>query len=333
MSKLLVNFPPGFFTVPAVRAALDRAAAQVDAVRLTSHNTPDEIRADLAWADRLIYWSWPALDDALLDVAPNLRWSGQLDCGRAAAETALRRGLPVSLAKGCWSPAVAEMALTLALGLLRRTSDHHAAMRAGREAWVADFPGDIDPRERELSGRPVGIIGFGRIGRRLRELLAPFGCRVLVHDPFLPAAAAQAAQVEAMPLHDLLRGVDVVVLCAANTGGTAKLIGAPEIALLRRDAVFINVARAALVDHQALAARLAQGELVAALDVFDQEPLAADSPLRGLPNLHLTPHRAGGLLASVDRGLGWLADDLGRSLAGQPLQHALTPAMLPGLDG
>lgn len=332
MANLLINLPPGFFANPAARAVLDRAASGRQ-VRMTSWNTPDEIRADLAWAERLIYWSWPALDDALLDAAPRLRWSGQLDCGRAAAETALRRGLPLSLAKGCWSPAVAEMALTLALGLLRRTSDLHAAMRDGREAWVRDFPGDIDPRERELSGRPVGIIGFGRIGRRLRELLAPFGCEVQVHDPFLPAAAAQAAGVRAVTLPELLRDSDVVVVCAASTGGTARLIGAAEIAALRRDAVFINVARAALVDHDALAARLCRGDLVAALDVFDQEPLPADSPLRGLSNLHLTPHRAGGLLASVERGLGWLADDLVRFDAGEPLRHALAPAMLPGLDG
>ncbi len=159
-------------------------------------------------------------------MTPVATW-GQLDCGRAAAETALRR-----------------------------TSDQHATMRNGREAWVGDFSGDIDPRERELGDRPVGIIGFGRIGRRLRELLVPFGCPILVHDPFLPADAARAAGVEAVPLPVLLRDADVVVLCAANTGSTAKLIGAAEIAVLRRDAVFIHVARSALVDHEALVARL-----------------------------------------------------------------------------
>jgi phosphoglycerate dehydrogenase-like enzyme len=225
------------------------------------------------------------------------------------------------------------MALTLTLGLLRRTSDYHAAMRAGTEAWVGDFPTTIDVRERELTGRSVGIIGFGRIGRRYRELLAPFRCQVRTYDPFLPAEVAQAADVQLCDLPTLLRESDVVVVCAANNSGSAKLIGAAEIALLRRDAVFINVARAALVDYDALGARLRQGDIQAALDVFDQEPLPADSPIRTLPNVYLTPHRAGGLITSVERGLNQLVDDYERVLAGKPLQSQLTPPMVNGLDG
>lgn len=332
-NRLLINLPPTFFTTATTRAIIERAAALTGTVRLTSHSTPDEIRADLAWADRLLYWSWPALDDAMLDQAPRLAWVGQLDCARSAAECCLRRGLPVSMTKGCWSPAVAEMALTLALNLLRRVSSHHAAMRSGSESWVQDFPADIDERERELSGRPVGIVGFGRIGRRFRELLVPFGCPVLVHDPFLPAAAAGIAGITLVDLPTLLVASDVVVVCAASNVHAKKLIGVTEIACLRPDAVFINVARAALVDHSALAARLKRGDLEAALDVFDLEPLPTNDPLRHLPNCHLTPHRAGGVMASVSRGLTWLVDDLARSVAGEPLRHALIPEMVTGLDG
>jgi len=337
MSNLLINFPPGFFTTPASKAILARAetlaAASGGGVRKTSHNTPEEIRADLAWADHLIYWSWPVLEDAVLDAAPNLTWSGQLDCSRTGAETALRRKLPLSLGKFCWSPAVSEMALTLTLGLLRRTSDYHAAMRAGTETWVGDFPTSIDVRERELTGRSVGIIGFGRIGRRYRELLAPFHCVVRTYDPFLPAEAAVAAGVQLTDLNTVLADSDVVVICAANNPGSQKLIGAPEIARLRKDAVFINVARSALVDYDALSARLAHGDLSAALDVFDQEPLALDSPLRRQANLYLTPHRAGGLMASVERGLGQLVGDYERVLKGLAPQFPLLPQMVPGLDG
>jgi phosphoglycerate dehydrogenase-like enzyme len=331
--NLLINLPPGFFATPASRAILDRAAALAGATRMTSHNTPDEIRADLAWADLLLYWSWPVLDDALLDQAKKLRWVGQLDCAKPGAETCLRRQLPVSITRWCWSPAVAEMALTLTLTLLRRVGDYHHAMRSGNESWVKSFPSDIDVRERELTGRRVGIIGFGRIGRRFRELLTPFRCQAMVHDPFLPAGVAADADATQVDLPTLLSTCDVVVVCAANNSGSMKLIGAPEIALLRRDAVFINVARSALVDYRALAERLAKGDMQAALDVFDQEPLPADEPLRRLPNCHLTPHRAGGVMASVERGLSWLVDDCERHLQGQPLQHALTAAMVPGLDG
>ena len=94
----------------------------------------------------------------------------------------------------------------------------------------------------------------------------------------------------------------------------------------------VNVARAALIDEAALQARVEGGDLIAALDVFDQEPLAADSPWRGLPNVYLTPHRAGGLIASLLRNIHWLIDDLEAHLAGQPRRHAVTEAMITALD-
>jgi len=97
--------------------------------------------------------------------------------------------------------------------------------------------------------------------------------------------------------------------------------------------VLVNVARAALVDTGALVDRLRRGDLYAAIDVFDKEPLEADSPLRDIPNAFLTPHRAGGILASVQRTVSWLADDLEAHLAGRPRTYALVEAMVPSLDG
>jgi phosphoglycerate dehydrogenase-like enzyme len=330
--NLLINLPPAFFATGATAAVLKRAAA-LGRVRRRSHDTPDAIRRDLAWADAVLMWSWPALDDALLDAAPRLRFSGQIDITRAAAEVALRRGLAVSTARRCWSPAVAEMALALILNGLRRVSAYHGAMAAGTERWIADFPGDIDPRERELTGRRVGIIGFGAVGRRLGELLAPFRCELMVHDPYLPAEVAAGAGATAAGLPDLLRACDVVVLCAASNTGTQRLLGKRQIAMLRRDALLVNVARAALVDTAALVARLGRGDLHACIDVFDQEPLGAKHPLRRAPNCWLTPHRAGGILPSVERALTWLLDDLEAHLAGRGPRFPLTAAMLPGLDG
>lgn len=330
--NLLVNLPPGFFASAAARPALTRAAAFAN-VRKRSWNTPDEIRADLGWADVLLMWSWPMLDDALLDASPRLRFSAQLDVSKKAGEIAIRRGFPVSVAKRCWSPAVAEMALSLTLSTLRKTSAYHAAMRVGKEAWVKDFPVDIDADERQLTGRSVGIVGFGAVGRRFAELLAPFGCELRIHDPYLPDGVAEQAKAKRVEMPELLAESDVVVLCAASNKGTAKLLGKREIARLRKGAVLVNVARSALVDTDALVARLKKGDLFAALDVFDVEPLPRSSPLRKLPNAFLTPHRAGGVLASVDRGLQWLVDDLEAFLQGQPRKHALTEAMIPALDG
>jgi phosphoglycerate dehydrogenase-like enzyme len=205
-------------------------------------------------------------------------------------------------------------------------------MRAGTEPWVRRFPTDVDPRERELTGRPVGIVGFGRVGRRFAELLAPFRCPLRVVDPFVAGETLAAHGAERVELTEMIEGSDVVVLCAASNAGTRHLLGRNEIARFRPDAVLVNVARAALVDTDALAERLRRGDLFAAIDVFDREPLERDSALRSLPNAYLTPHRAGGVMASVRRILAWLIDDLESVLAGAEREHALTEAMIPSLD-
>lgn len=329
--NILVNLLPGFFTEPALQPVWERLG-RIGTIRRTSHNTPDEIRDDLAWADAVIMWSWPVLDDALLDHAPRLRFLGTLDMSQRGAKAALARRLPVAVSRGGWSPAVAETALGLILNLLRRHSVYHGAMRAAHESWVKEFPGDIDPLERELTGAAVGIIGFGGVGRRLGELLQPFRPELRVCDPYAPEETLAKAGAHRTDLQTMLGNSEIVVLCAASNPGTRHLLGAPELALLRPNAVLVNVARAALVDTAALVERLRRGDLLAAIDVFDQEPLQADHPLRTLPNAFLTPHRAGGLKASVVRVVGWLVDDLEAHLAGRPLRCALHEAAIPSLD-
>lgn len=329
---LLINLPPGFHDLPALEPVWERLARAFE-LRRTSHNAAQEIAADLAWAQAVLMWSWPALDDALLDRAPHLRMAAQLDISGPAARVALRRGLPVSVSRGGFSPAVAEFALGLVLCGLRRISDFHAEMRAGTEPWVRRYPDDIDPRERELTGARVGLVGFGGVGRRLAELLGPFHCDLRVFDPFVAAEAVSAAGGQQVALSELVRESDAVVLCAANNDGTRHLLDAAAIDSLPYGALLVNVARSALIDGEALARRIAAGEITACLDVFDEEPLPADSPWRDLPGAYLTPHRAGGLVSSTRRIVEWLADDLEAFFEGRPRRWALTEAMLPGLDG
>lgn len=329
--NILVNLPAGFFSQPELSAIFGRLRQMGD-VRFTSHNKADEIRHDLSWANAVIMWSWPMLTDDLLETAPNLKFLGHIDIRQAAARVALDRGLAVSVSRHGFSPAVAEMALALILTSLRRTSNFHSQMAMGSETWVKTFPTDIDTRERELTGRSVGVIGYGRVGRRLVELLTPFQCSVRIFDPFVKPEMVATSGSVSVGLDEMISESDVVVLCAASNPSTDHLIGEREIGLLRRDALFVNVARAALVDTDALIARLKQGDVIAAIDVFDKEPLEDDSPLRALPNVYLTPHRAGGIIPSVQRTLSYLVDDLEAYMDGRDRQHALTEALLPGLD-
>ena len=331
--NILVALPDeGFLNHPVLATSLERLG-KLGEVRRAWRHAEQDWPEHWGWAEAAITWWWPLLTEADFDAATNLRFLGRIDISRDGARRALDHGVTVSCSRGGWSPAVAEMALALMLNTLRRVSDYHAAMQSGNEAWVRQFPADIAPTERELTGRSVGIIGFGGVGRRLAELLRPFRVELRVADPYVSDDAVAAIAGRRVEMAELLAESDVVVLSAAASGETRHLLGRAEIKALRRDAVLVNVARAALVDTQALVARLERGDLFAAVDVFDEEPLPPDAPLRRLPNAYLTPHRAGGILASVERVISWLVDDLEAYAAGQPLKHELTSAMLAGLDG
>ena len=321
--KVLLNLPPGFFRTPALEPLWTRLSALADVTR-SSCNTPDEIRPLLADKQAVLMWSWPKLDAEILASAPGLRFAGHLNASKSGALAEIEKGIVISEGSRAWSPSVAEMGLALILSGLRRLGAYHSAFRDGAEKWVADFPADIDPRERQLTGRSVGIVGFGGIGQRLAELLGPFHVDLRAFDPYLPAEIAEAKGARLVPLDDLLANSEVVVLAAANTDETNGMIGAPQIRLLRPDALLINICRSSVVDTEALVERLRGGGLTYLTDVFDQEPLPDDSPLREIPEIFGTPHRAGAALEAVVRIVSWLIDDLEAFLAGQPLQRQLS---------
>ena len=326
--NILVNLPPTFFTDQRLakhRQRLDQSGE----VRIRSHNTLDEIMPDLPASEAIFMWAWPVLKQEHLQQAPRLRFMGQINTTKTTVKACLSLGIALSEVRACWSPAVAEMALALALAGLRRTSEYHCAMRSGQESWVNQFPADIDGRERQLTGRTVGIVGFGGIGQRLAELLQPFNVRLQVYDPFIPEAAIQAKNAQRTDLDVLISSSEVIVLCATNHESARGMINCTRIMAMPKDAVLVNVGRSMLVDMPALQERLTKGDLIAMLDVFDREPLEVDSPFRSLPNTYLTPHRAGGLIESVDRALTWLIDDFEAYLAGKPLRFGVTEAMLP----
>ena len=329
--NILVNLPKGFFDYKAIRSIFFRLE-KMGTLRLTSHNLPEEIQPDLEWADALIMWSWPVLTVKMLAAAPKLRYAGHIDITQRGAEAELMHGLAVSVSRSGFSPAVSEMALALILNCLRKVSEHYHHMRTGTEKWVKSFPEDIDTSERELTYANVGIIGFGRVGRRLAELMTPFHVQLRLYDPFLTEAIVHQHAAHIVSLHTLLEESDIIVLCAASNDGTKHLLGKKEISLFPKNSIFVNVARAALVDTDALINRLKENDMIAALDVFDREPLEEDSILRSLPNVYLTPHRAGGISASVVRILSWLADDLESFLHGNERQYAITENMISGLD-
>lgn len=145
-----------------------------------------------------------------------------------------------------------------------------------------------------LPGKTLGIVGFGNIGREVHRLLAPLGMRVLAYDPYFEAQKARSLGAELVSLERLMSEADAVVVTAALTPETRHLINAERLALMKKEAVMVNVARGPLIDQAALATVLREGKIRGAgLDVLEQEPAAADDPILDCDNVLLSPHATG----------------------------------------
>jgi phosphoglycerate dehydrogenase-like enzyme len=208
---------------------------------------------------------------------------------------------------------VAEIGLGLALDLLRDITEADIAFREGRELWGLEG----NRQARLLSGADVGLIGYGELGRALHRLLAAFRPRLRVYDPWLPASLIADAGAEPADLATVLSQSDVVFVLAAVTSDNRGFLGAPEFAAMRKGASLILLSRADVVDFDALMAAVASGHIRAASDVFPEEPMPQNHPVRRLPGFLRSAHRAGALdlaflrmgnmvledMALLDRGL------------------------------
>lgn len=176
-------------------------------------------------------------------------------------------------------------------------------------------------------GKVVGIVGASRVGRCLIDMLKPQGLRVLLHDPYLPASEAQALGVEPVTMDQLLRCSDVVSLHQPLLPSTRGSFGARDFAMMRDGALFVNTARGGIVDHDAMAAAMADGRLCAVLDVTEPEPLPDTSPLWDMDNVVITPHIAGSLGTEVADMTDEMIAEIDRFTRGEALRHELAADM------
>lgn len=206
--------------------------------------------------------------------------------------TCFQRGIRVACASTVFARPVAEYALTLALDLMRGVTAADRKFRASGEAygWRANVG------VQSLFGAEVGIIGFGNIARILVPLLAPFRCTVHVHDPWLPDNLLRERGVQPATLDELLQRSKVVFVLAAATSENRHFLGERELGILQKGVKLVLLSRADVIDFDALLAALNAGAIEAAIDVFPEEPIAVDHPLRHCQNTILSSHRAGGLV-------------------------------------
>ncbi len=210
---------------------------------------------------------------------------------------------------------VAETTLAMMLALQRSVALGHARLAAGE--WR---PGAFGAHTALLSGRTVGLIGFGPIARHLARLLAPFGCRILYAKPApIPNEEATALGVTHAPLEALLAEADIVSLHCALTAQTRGMIDAVALARMKPGALLVNTARGGLVDEAAVAASIRTGHLRgAAFDVFAEEPPRPDNPLLGLANVIATPHIAAQASDTFAPTVSRMMENLSRLAAGLP---------------
>lgn len=211
---------------------------------------------------------------------------------------------------------VADHTVSCLLSLLRRTGPLSHAVR--ERGWLA--ASDLGPI-RGFAETTVGLVGTGRIGRAVAARLQPFRFDVVAYDPFVDAAQLSDIGIRSVAFDELLSISHAVSLHAPLTPENRHLIGAEALRTMRDDAVLVNTSRGGLVDEVALAAALAEGALAgAALDVFDPEPLDAESPLRAFGDIILTPHAAFYSVSSLDALQRLAAEEGARALAGEPLR-------------
>lgn len=273
-----------------------------------------------------------------LALAPRLKFVGELEGDRFAQRidvaACTARGIRVVDTTQGSSYPVSEWALGMMLIGLRNAGALFRDLIAGKPVFSQDErkrdPGYLHG---ELSGKTVGLIGCGHIGRKLLEFLRPFGVRVLVHDPYLPREVADIYGFALTGLETAIAQSDVVVCLAPLTPKTRGMIGRKEIGLLRPGSVFVNVSRGAIVDSAALMDRLRLGDIVASLDVFDPEPIPVDSPVRSMRNVFLTPHIAGVTAASRTRFFSLMVEELRRFFAGHETLYDLSPRTLANRRG
>jgi len=286
--------------VTALKGALDEAdlVAALDGVQILG------IRSKTAVSAKAL-----AAAPDLLAIGAFCIGTNQIDLAEAD-----RRGVAVFNAPFSNTRSVVELALAEIVSLTRRMTEKDRLMHAG--VWDKSASG-----AHEMRGRTLGIVGYGNIGTQLSVLAEALGMRVLFYDTADKLALGNARRCETLP--ELLAAADVVTLHVDGRDGNAGFFGEAEFAAMRDGALFLNLSRGFVVDYDALRSHLESGHLAGAgIDVFPVEPLAAGdefvSPLRGLPNVVLTPHIGG----STEEA----QQDIGRFVGGKLVDYLLSGA-------
>ena len=260
------------------------------------------------------------ITENIINKIPNLKFIGVSRGGpvNIDIEACKKNNITVVNAPGRNASAVAEFTIASILSETRLVTKGHQSMVNGE--WRGDLY-RFDITGRELSELTIGLVGYSHIGKRVRDLLLPFGCKIIFSDPFVEEDEIDKKNnIERVTKEDLILRSDVISIHARVTKETEKFFSEIEFSKMKKGSYFINTARGPLVDYDALIKYLKNQHLGgAALDTFDIEPLPKDHPLRRLNNVTLSPHIAGASIKTVYYAAEVIAEDLKNYLENKKL--------------
>jgi phosphoglycerate dehydrogenase-like enzyme len=284
----------------------------------------------LAAAEALITtWDSPYLSVETMKRLPSVRII--VHCGgevRKRFDRSLFKKLVIANTPEPMAKPTAELGAAFLLYAARNVDHYRDALRKKANHVYDDV--HLSGRTAEsLLGREVGMIGFGRIGRALVEMLRGFDVRWRVYDPYASRKLVSGTSVQFDSLNQVLKRSTLLVVTAAATDRSRHLLNRESLAILQDGTVVINIARGSLIDLAALTREVKSGRLRCALDVTDpEEPLPINHPLRTLPGAIMTPHVGGGGRRTRGEMADAAMDELERCFRGEPVQHRVTPPML-----
>ncbi len=306
--------PPVVASLPAAWQRIDAAAA------------PAAPWANAQAAQAMVASSLVRYTGALMDACPQLRIIARTGIGvdNVELDAATQRGIVVTNTPDGPTESTAEHTVAMLLALAKRLPQGAANLSAGK--WG---PRTGPLLGSEVRGKTLGLVGLGRIGRRVAEICRlAFSMRVLACDPLVDPSAAAVLGVELVELDAVLAAADFVSLHAPATPATFQLMNAARLAQMKPGSILLNLARGSLVDEAALFAALQSGHLAGAgLDVFDPEPPALDSPLRSHPMVLATPHMASVTLEGRERMERMAVDNLLAFARGERPPNVVNPAV------
>jgi len=284
--------------------------------------TPDQLAHALRDVDVLVCgWGTPSLTEDMLRYANRLKLVAYV-CGsvaNVATDAMYAKGIRILSGNEAFAVSVAEGTIAYMLCALRYIPFYVNHMRT--EGWNSEKNYSYG-----LLGKTVGLVGYGAITRHLLGLLRPFGVKIKLYSGHMTAEEAAKLGVEKATLEEIFSTCEVVSLHCARNAQNYHLVDSRLLSLLRDGAVLINTARGDVIDEEALAREAATGRIRAMLDVYEEEPLRMDSPLRGMENVILMPHK-GGPTQDKRRDAGRIVlEDIARFQKGEPLQNEISPS-------